>query len=340
MKYVDLNETLYRPLPFYLAMEEYVARRFRDEDELFFMWQVDPTVIFGRNQMVESELNVDYCRENNIRFYRRKSGGGCVFADRNNIMFSYITTTPEVKTAFGTYTSRVTRMLRDLGLDANDNSRNDVLIGDRKVAGNAFYRTDGRSIVHGTMLYDTDLRHMVGALTPSTMKLATKGVKSVRSRITTVVEHLPQLTLDEFKTHARRHLCGSETVRLSDCDIAEIEKLAEPYFSEKWIYGNNPRGVVVARKRIEGVGEFTVNAEVEGSLVRDIDIVGDFFIVGDLERDLVERLVNRRFSREAFSEALREVDLSQSIAGLSNDAFLDMVFESPLTQLDCECNNQ
>ena len=119
-----------KPLPFYLAEEEWLARRFPHRD-FFFIWQVEPTVIIGRNQLLDSEVNVRYCRENGIRLVRRKSGGGAVLADMNNIMFSYITSSSDVATTFSGYTSMVARSLRLLGLDASDNSRNDVLI-DRK----------------------------------------------------------------------------------------------------------------------------------------------------------------------------------------------------------------
>ncbi len=91
MIYVELPDTEVRRLPFYLAMEEYLARNVAGETDLFFMWQVDPTVIFGRNQIIDNEVNIDYCRRNGIAMCRRKSGGGCVFANRDNIMMSYIT---------------------------------------------------------------------------------------------------------------------------------------------------------------------------------------------------------------------------------------------------------
>ena len=188
MKYLSLPDPhATRILPFYLAMEEYAARII-GEDDIFFMWQVEPTVIFGRNQLIDSEVNVDYCREHGIAFYRRRSGGGCVYADRDNIMFSYITRSDEVQTTFSAYTTAVAAMLRGLGLNATASNRNDVLIEGRKVSGNAFYHIPGRSIVHGTMLFDTDMEHMLHAITPSRDKLTSKGVQSVRSRITTLSE--------------------------------------------------------------------------------------------------------------------------------------------------------
>ncbi len=163
-------EKILKDLSFFLAQEEYLAHAFPGRD-LFFAWQVDPTVIIGRNQLLEKEVNVDFCRCNNIDIVRRKSGGGAVLADRNNIMFSYITTSDNVPVTFSKYTSMISSALRSLGLDAHDNSRNDILIGDRKVSGNSFYHLNGRSIVHGTMLYDFDAEMMSKALMLSADKL-------------------------------------------------------------------------------------------------------------------------------------------------------------------------
>ena len=113
MKYIELPEGKVRRLSFYLAMEEFVARHL-NEAECFFMWQVNPTVIFGRNQLIENEVNLDYCRTNHIETYRRKSGGGCVYADWSNIMFSYITQDINVRFTFDKYLRMVAHVLRKL----------------------------------------------------------------------------------------------------------------------------------------------------------------------------------------------------------------------------------
>ena len=155
MTYVDLPDLSQHRLPFYLAMEEFVAREL-DEDDCLFLWQVEPTVIFGRNQLIESEVNLDYCREHGIQTYRRKSGGGCVYADMGNIMLSYITRDERVNFTFNRYINLLALVLCRLGIDAKVTGRNDILIDGRKVSGNAFYHIPGRSIVHGTMLFDVD----------------------------------------------------------------------------------------------------------------------------------------------------------------------------------------
>lgn len=235
MIYVSLPSTLRRRLSFYLAMEEYLARERNDGDDLFFAWQVEPTVIFGRNQVIENEVNLDYCQRHGIQFYRRKSGGGCVYADRSNVMMSYITRSDEVVKTFTRYMNMVTTMLRDLGLEATSTENNDVLIGGRKVSGNAFYHIPGHSIVHGTMLFDTDMQHMLSAITPPQTKLDKHGVESVRQRITLLREHT-DLSIDAFCTYTRSRLCNRELL-LTLQDVEAIEDLEREYLEPAFIYG-------------------------------------------------------------------------------------------------------
>jgi len=235
MIYVTLPNDEQRRLTFYLAMEEYLARHLNDDDDLFFMWQVEPTVIFGRNQDIEREVNLEYCREHGIHFVRRKSGGGCVYADRSNVMMSYITRSDEVVQTFSRYMEMVRQMLADLGIEATTTANNDILIDGRKVSGNAFYHIPGHSIVHGTMLFNTDMQHMLQAITPPQTKLARHGVESVRQRITLLNEHT-SLTIEEFKTYVRKRLCD-RTYELTHTDVQAITTIEEDYLNPIFIYG-------------------------------------------------------------------------------------------------------
>ena len=234
MVYIDLPTTSTpRKLSFFLAMEEYVARHV-DAADCFFMWQVKPSVIFGRNQQLESEVNVEYCRQHNILLYRRKSGGGCVYADKSNVMLSFVTSEDNVGFAFNRFINMELLVLRKLGIDAVGTAHNDVMIGERKVSGTASYHLPGRSIVHGTLLYDTDMEHMLHAITPSAEKLQSKGIQSVRQRITLLKDHV-SLSLEEVKTLFRTTLCD-DTLTLSPADIAGIEQIEETYLREEFIH--------------------------------------------------------------------------------------------------------
>jgi len=233
MLYIELPDAhTARRLSFYLAMEEYVAREI-DADDCFFMWQVEPSVIFGRNQQIESEVNLPFCEEHHIQVYRRKSGGGCVYADRDNVMLSYVTKEDSVGLAFNNFIGMLLLTLRRMGVEAVGTSHNDVLIGDRKVSGTACYHVGGRSIVHSTLLYDTNMEYMLKAITPSQEKLQSKGIQSVRQRITLLKDHV-SLSLEEVKMLIRTTLCQGQRLLTAD-EVAAIEQLEQDYLRREFI---------------------------------------------------------------------------------------------------------
>lgn len=323
MIYVALpNETQHR-LPFYLAMEEYVARMLPVGD-YFFMWQVEPSVIFGRNQLLNSEVDVEYCRKNGIQMYRRKSGGGCVYADRSNIMFSYITPDSNVNFTFNRYMLMVEHVLQKLGIDAKTTGRNDIVVDGKKVSGNAFYHLPERSIVHGTMLYDTDIERMVNSTTPSDTKLKSKGVESVRQHVTTLNKYLT-ISIEEFKSFVRKNLCNSEII-LDDVAVEQIKKIEQEYLTDEFIYGHNPAYTVINKKRIEGVGEFEVRLEVKKGVIRKVNLMGDYFLVGDLDGELLSLLNGVEYTPSAVENALQNVNTSNVIMNLKKEQFIEILF--------------
>lgn len=238
MKYVLLPDEQQHTLAFYLAMEEYVAHH-PELGECFFMWQVEPSVIFGRHQDIRAEVNEEYCRQHHINIYRRKSGGGCVYADMGNVMLSYVTSDDDVEATFSRYLSLIKQVLTDMGVDATSTANNDIMVGSRKVSGNAFYQLPGRSIVHGTMLYDTDMENMIRSITPPEEKLVRHGVQSVRQRICLLKDHTSR-SLEDVKAFIRSRLTtGSLT--LPPSAIAEIEEEERRLLDPQWIYGHQPK---------------------------------------------------------------------------------------------------
>ena len=313
-----------RRLSFYLAMEEYVARHLNHGDDCFFMWQVNPSVIFGRNQLIEKEVNIDYCKSHHIEMYRRKSGGGCVYADMSNVMFSYITRDENVNFTFNRYINLLVLVLFKMGIDAKANGRNDILIDGKKVSGNAFYHIHGHSIVHGTMLYDTNMENMVGSISPNNEKLISKGVESVRQRIALLKDYT-NLTLDEFKAFTVQHLC-KETLPLTEQDIMEIENLEKEYLTHEFIYGHNPRYSIIKKHRLEGVGEFEIRIELKNQIIKQINMMGDYFLVGDIDNRLLLPLRNIPYTKESVEKALpNRVD--DIILNLDKNDLIEMIFK-------------
>ena len=234
MKNVVLPEKKDRSLAFYLAMEEFVARKI--EGDAFFVWRVGPTVIIGRNQDLEVEVNIDYCSQNGVEVVRRRSGGGCVYSDKGNMMISCVSHRGEVSDIFEAYLDSIVGCLKSLGLDASKSGRNDVMVGDRKVSGNAFQMLPDRSIVHGTMLYDTDFDALETAIRPPVEKLERHGVASVRQRVMNLSECLEPSRIASVED-LEKYFIGyftDEDIVLSSDDVAEIEEMEKAYERHSW----------------------------------------------------------------------------------------------------------
>lgn len=330
MVYVNIPENKNRLLTFYLAAEEYVANNF-DRKDYFFMWQVNPTVIFGRNQLIENEVNLEYCKNHDIKTFRRKSGGGCVYADMNNIMLSYITDEGNVNFTFNKYINLIVFMLNKLGVNAVASGRNDIMIDGLKVSGNAFYHTPKRNIVHGTMLYDTDMQNMVGSITPSDTKLISKGIQSVRQHITLLKDYI-DLSLEEFKAFMKQQLCDEE-ITLTEEDIEQIKIIEQEYLSKEFIYGNNPKYNIISKQRINDVGDMEIRIEIKNNIIKSINVMGDFFIAGDIDAKIIKPLRNIPLERNRISEALPD-SLSEIIPNLKKDDFINLILQSKESNLN------
>lgn len=169
------------PLEDYLAQEEQMVKII--EEPTLFTWIVSPTVIFGRHQIRAQEVNETYCAAHGVRVVQRQSGGGCVYADRGNLMVSLVSPSTHSQEVFDEFLKILSGALRNLGYDAVTTAHNDVLVADRKVAGTACYTTPTGTVVHASMLYDVNLDALEQAITPSEAKLAKHAVASVRQRV-------------------------------------------------------------------------------------------------------------------------------------------------------------
>ena len=169
------------PLEDYLALEAEMVKTIAEPT--LFTWIVAPTVIYGRHQLREQEVNEAYCASHGVRVVQRQSGGGCVYADRGNLMVSFVSPSTRSQEVFDQFLVLLSGALRQLGYDAVTTAHNDVLVGDRKVSGTACYTTPTGTVVHACMLYDVNLTDLEAAITPSEAKLAKHAVASVRQRV-------------------------------------------------------------------------------------------------------------------------------------------------------------
>lgn len=318
-----------RRAAFYLAAEEYLASAF-EADSYLFSWVLGPTVVMGRNQVAEREVNLDFCRREGIDVVRRKSGGGCIYADGGNIMFSLVTTEGAVEPVFAEYAARVAAGLRDMGVEVTTSGRNDILLADGgKVCGNAFYHLAHRNIVHGTMLYDTDYRLMGGALRPDEGKLRSAGVASVRSRTGLIKEVMP-IGVEQLRRGLEARLCD-RVLRLEEADVREIERLEAPYYDPLYLYGKGTGEDVVASgsRRVEGCGRIGLTFRGRDGRVTDVGLVGDFFDLGDAAERFRRAFVGVELRRAALLAAAERWHPETGIRGLDHEALRGLLEDMP-----------
>ncbi len=317
---------------FNLAAEQYVFDSLPADRMYFMLWQNDNAVIIGKYQNTLAEINAPYIREHGIRVVRRLSGGGAVYHDMGNLNFTFITDAGDSDTLnFRYFCLPVVKTLRSLGVNAEINGRNDITIDGKKFSGNSQYIKKGRVMHHGTIMFDSDLGVVEKALKVDPEKIRAKGIKSVRSRVTNVREHLPgEITLEEFRRILLENILketpGTEYL-LTRQDNEEIEKLrAERYASWDWNYGASPECTLLKEKRFPGCGLVQAYLTVSHGLIENVVFRGDFFGAAEPE-ELAGRFAGIRPDAEDYKKILRETNVSLYFSGLENEQLLELLTE-------------
>ncbi|AMC93141.1 lipoate--protein ligase [Erysipelothrix larvae] len=320
---------------FNLALDEYAMKYIDEDEDFFFLWQNEPSVIIGKNQNASEEINQRFIDERGIHVARRVSGGGAVYHDFGNLNFTIITKVDDPgKVNYKKYVQPVIDALKAMGVEAQASGRNDILIDGLKISGNAQRMANGRLMHHGTLIYDVNIEDMVKALNVAPDKFVSKGVKSVRSRVTTIKEHLPKdTTLQSFWDELHYYLSNhgqDEEIILSEKDIAAIEFEALNRFSTwDWIYGQSPEFNYVNSRRFTG-GKLETNLEVEEGRIKHCRFIGDYLGLHDVA-DVEARLVGVRYKETDVKACLEQFDMKTYFGLITLDEILNLMFENSLT---------
>lgn len=302
---------------FYFALEDYLLNEvLRDNQSFFFTWIIKGVVV-GKNQIIENEVNLDYTTNNNIAIYRRPTGGGTVYADERNTMFS-IVTKREQNFSFKKHLVHIINALKPLGVTLEFSGRNDILFEGKKVSGNAFLQNRNGMLLHGTLLYDCDLETMVRAITPSDEKLISKGVESVRNRVVNLKPYLKGLTQSDLIKHIEVTLTDEDYI-LSDKEIAMLKERAKKYASKEWIYRQQAAYTKTLKKRIPG-GLFDISLTLQDGLIKAMNITGDFFDLRPVN-ELSEQFLEQVYNEKNMRRLLKKVGLKSYFLDLDEDAF-------------------
>ncbi len=283
--------------PYYNVATEYQLLTEATNDTYLFLWQNNPTVIFGRNQNIFAEADTNYLKNNNILPVRRFSGGGAVFQDLGNLNFTFIT--KENNANIQKYLSVIKRAVSSFNIDCSFSGRNDLLSNGKKFSGHAYFTNDDNYLYHGTIMLDVNLDMLTKALKPSYLKLKSKGIDSVRSRV---------INLKEINKDLNKEKMINSLIQSFISEFGKIEKpiyidkksFKAPMFNkiitDQWIYDESPQfSITVERKVFDGNVRLLV--DVENGKIKNIKILSDSLFAYNYEK-CEKNLINVEFKED------------------------------------------
>ncbi|MCQ9216085.1 lipoate--protein ligase [Streptococcus gallolyticus] len=329
MKYIVNNS--HNPA-YNVALEAYAFRELLAEDDLFILWINEPTIVIGKHQNAIEEINKTYTDEHGIHVVRRLSGGGAVYHDLNNLNYTIISNkSQEGAFDFKTFSQPVIETLADLGVAANFTGRNDLEIDGKKFCGNAQAYYKGRMMHHGCLLFDVDMTVLGNALQVSKDKIESKGVKSVRARVTNILDELTEkMTVEAFSNQLLNKMKESypdmtEYV-FSDDELKNIQALADQQFGTwDWTYGKAPEYTIKRSVRYPA-GKITTYANVEKSVIKGMKLYGDFFGIKDVA-DIEQALIGLRYEYPEVLAKLQTIDTTQYFTNITPQEIAKAIVE-------------
>jgi len=315
-----------------LALEQFVFEKLGGKDNCFMLWQNNNSIIIGRHQNTLEEIDSDFVKEKNITVARRLSGGGAVYHDLGNLNFTFITAADKQKGIdFSAFCEPIRKALCSLGVPVEFSGRNDMTVEEKKFSGNAQYVKDGKVMHHGTILYDSDLQVLSQALKPPSDKIESRGIKSVKSRVTNIRPYMKtDMPVTDFWTALKNYFFEAfdmSEFTLTAEHIAEVEELRQKIYSQwSWNYGNSPPYSLRKVRRIEGCGKIEILLDVaKDGIIKNIAFYGDFFGNKELS-ELGEKLIGLHFEHDELIAALEKLDFSEYIYNLTMKDFIELLF--------------
>ncbi len=251
---------------FNLAAEEYLLKDI--VDDVFYLYVNAPSIVVGKHQNTLAEIDYIFTQKSKIPVYRRLSGGGTVYHDLGNLNFCFITNEEKGNLVnFDKHSAPIVKALEGLGLKVEVGKRHDLSIAGKKITGTASHVFRNRAMHHGTLLFSADLSVLNKCLNTDLQKFKGKAVKSVRSEVTNISEHLERpVTMDEFTSYLfsflKSYFSDVQSLNLSEEkeSVAINTLVKEKYSTWKWNYGYSPH--------YELSGSVELNGETVTSLVR------------------------------------------------------------------------
>ena len=321
-----------------LATEEYLMNSGVMTPPFMLFYIEKPCIIVGRNQNTVEEINEDYCKQHGITITRRLSGGGAMYQDLGNLCFSFIV--PADRQRFGDFKTLVQPIvdaLHEMGATgAEVTGRNDIVIDGKKFSGNAMYTRNGKTFCHGTLMFDVDTDAVAGALKVPKDKIESKGIKSVRSRVTNLKPYLKpkfqNLDTAGFRDELIKriyHVDDLSQAQINEYQLTSKDQQAihqietDRYRDWDWVFGQSPAFTVKKRKHFDA-GTIDARFEVQDGKIKMAKIYGDFFGVEDVHQ-LEKALIGKPYDVDAITKVLRSFDLNKFFNGIPTNDVIELI---------------
>lgn len=315
---------------FNLALEQHVFDNMNKDNEYFMLWQNDNAIIVGKHQNAIGEINQEYVNEKNISVVRRLSGGGAVYHDLGNLNFTFIVDDGDIsKFDFSKFCNPIVKALGKLNVEAEINGRNDITIDGKKFSGNSQYAKKKRVMHHGTIMYDSDISVVASSLKVSKDKIESKGVKSVKSRVTNVKEHMDKdIPIEDFKKLLLQYMFEDGNLKeyiLTEEDFAEIEKIKNDRYSKwDWNFGSSPKYNISKERRFDGCGKIEVYMEVQNGIIESFNVYGDYFGNGD-SKDIADKVIGCKVEQTEIAKAISTLNIEDYFMNMKSDDFINLI---------------
>jgi lipoate-protein ligase A len=330
MLYIEPDST---DAAYHFAVEEYCMRTFPPGERVWMLWQTGRCVMLGCNQVADAEVDLDSAGKLGVNIVRRSSGGGTIYTDGGTLQFTQI-----APFQLGSGSSAREReslskpmlnALRKIGANAALDGRNDITLYGAKISGMAQYYSGGRACSHGSLLYSANADVLAEVLRPDEEKIKAKALRSVRARVTNVIDHLDHnLPLREFWSILKDIIkteYGVEEYKLTPVDVAEIERIrAGKFASDDWTYGKSPKFSYNNAKRFP-LGKVDISLEIAGGVITNCGICGDFMALLPIAQ-LEARLTGLPYVRGKVEAAVSDIDFQPYLGGISREEFVSVMF--------------
>lgn len=317
--------------PYYnLAFEEYILTEFNENENCFLLWQNEPTIVVGKHQNTIEEINLDYVKSKFINVVRRLSGGGAVYHDLGNLNFTFIVKNQvDYQFDFKKFTKPVIKALKKIGIEACFNSRNDLVIDGKKFSGNAQYMKKNRLLHHGTLMFNSDIDELVKVLSVSDDKVISKGIKSVRSRVTNIADYLDdKIHVLEFKEILLKYLQEEMEVfheyELNEAEESKVKEIMNKrYKTWQWNYGESPKFNIKKVKKFDS-GKIETLLDVENGHIGSCKFYGDFFGSKNVQ-EIEKKLVGIKYEESSILNVLKELDINKYFLGINVEKLIQVL---------------